>query len=75
MPSANSGHINTPPKTLVDLAHVKVRKELPVQERIRQFVSDVGNPYWFQVQGIAVHVRFQPQARTLQESLLHLAQK
>ncbi len=59
----------------VDISRISIRTDLPVTERVRRFVEDVGNPYCFLVQGTVVHVRFRPDARSLQESLFHLPSK
>ena len=63
------------PVSPVDISRVNIRTDLPVTERVRRFVEDVGDPYCFLVQGTIVHVRFRPNARSLQESLFHLASK
>ena len=59
----------------VDISRIQIRSDLPVTERVRQFVSDVGDPYCFLVQDTVVHVRFRSNARSLQESLFKLASK
>lgn len=59
----------------VDISRIQIRTDLPVTERVRQFVADVGDPYCFLVQDTVVHVRFRSNARSLQESLFRLASK
>ena len=46
----------------VDISRIQIRSDLPVTERVRQFVSDVGDPYCFLVQDTVVHVRFRSNA-------------
>lgn len=58
---------------LPDLAQVQVNTALPVRERLRRFIADVGDPYLFRVGDTVVHVRYSTQSATLQERLIHLA--
>ena len=57
---------------LVDISKLHVNHDLPVNERIKQFVSDVGNPYLFRVKDIVVKVQYGEQNVSLQERLVRL---
>lgn len=59
----------------VDVSRIQIRTDLPVTERVRRFVADVGDPYCFLVRDTVVRVRFRSNARSLQESLFRLASK
>ena len=58
---------------LPDLTQIQVNPALPVRERLRRFITDIGNPYLFRVGDTVVHVRYNSQPATLQERLIHLA--
>ena len=59
--------------SMVDISRIQVQTDLPVAERVRRFVAEVGDPYCFLVQDTVVHVRFRPNGQSLQEGLLKLA--
>ena len=61
------------PPDLVDISRLHVNRNLPVHERIKQFVSDVGNPYLFRVNDTVVKVQYSEQGISLQERLSRLA--
>ena len=46
------------PETLVDIDGVIIRDDLPTEERIMDFVQQIGNPYCFRYNGIVVKVSF-----------------
>lgn len=46
------------PETLIDMDGVKIRDDLPTEERIMDFVQQIGNPYCFRYNGIVVKVSF-----------------
>ena len=55
--------------TLVDLDMVGVDGASSVSERFRQFLSQIKNPYAFQVGGVAVKVKFTADGKTLGDAL------
>lgn len=57
---------------LIDISNLQVNHNLSVNERITQFISDVGNPYLFRVDDIAVKVEYSDQNVSLQERLTRL---
>lgn len=60
----------TPPdNALVDIRTVSVRKELPREERVAEFVRQIGNPYKFKCGDFVVKVGFAPTGATLAERL------
>ena len=54
---------------LRDICDVKVDKSKPVLERLVSFIEQVGNPYYFRVNGTTVRVAFAKNAHTFQESV------
>ena len=57
---------------LRDICDVKVDKSQPVLERLLSFIEQVGNPYYFKVNGTPVKVAFAKNAHTFQESVERL---
>ena len=57
---------------LVDISRLHVDHDLPVDERIEQFVSDVGNPYLFRIHDTVVKVQYADRSVSLQERLSRL---
>lgn len=53
--------------SLVDIQDIKIDRGLPVDERIKDFVRKVGNPYCFKVGGIVVKVTFSKDGPGFQE--------
>ena len=53
--------------TLVDIRDVKIDTSLPVPERIKSYLEQVKNPYYFRVGDVAVHVCYAENGPTLQE--------
>lgn len=68
-------HPSTQIANIKDLTKIQVNTAHPVQERLKRFIADVGNPYLFRVGDTVVHVRYSSQSITLQESLTYLASK
>jgi len=60
------------PRDLADISKLHVNRNLPIYERIKQFVSDVGNPYLFRVNDTIVKVQYSEQGVSLQERLSRL---
>lgn len=44
--------------TLVDIKDVKIKTELPVLERLIDYIKQVKNPYCYKIDGIVVKVNF-----------------
>jgi len=63
------------PMTLIDIGDVRVRRELPRIERIRDFVRQVRNPYCFRVGETAVKLCFDANGVTLTDRLESLMMK
>ena len=53
---------------LVDIESVKIKKELPVSERIKDYVSQIKNPYCYVSHGVIVKIIFSGE-RKLEECL------
>ena len=56
------------PSELVDIESVKIKKELPVSERIKDYVSQIKNPYCYVSHGVIVKIIFSGE-RKLEECL------
>lgn len=56
------------PKELVDIDNVKIREDLPIPERLRDYIRQIKNPYCYLSHGTVVKIRFAG-ARTLEECL------
>lgn len=54
-------------KELVDIREVEVDHCLPVEEKIREFVEKVRNPYCFKVGDVVVKSVFSKKGRSLEE--------
>ena len=52
------------PDALVDLQEVHIDTNLPVRERMRGFVQQVGNPYLFKVDGLMIRTVFRPDSKS-----------
>lgn len=55
--------------SLVDIKDVKISSELSKEERIAQFLNQIGNPYCFRCNGCVVQVSFTETERTLEDCL------
>lgn len=58
------------PDTLRDIRDVKVNTDLPKQERILDFIRQIGNPYCFRHGKYVVKVSFSDTDVTLEERML-----
>ena len=78
LPNEDSSRRETHPKrknpfdgidisSLVDIRDVKIDTSLPVPERIKSYLEQVKNPYYFRVGDVAVHVCYAENGPTLQE--------
>ena len=56
-------------ESLVDIRDVKINPDLPKEERIAQFLNQIGNPYCFRCNGCVVQVSFTETERTLEDCL------
>jgi hypothetical protein len=54
--------------TLRDLKKVRVKKELPVPERVADFIEQIGNPYCFMVGSTVVKLRFKNDGTSCKEA-------
>lgn len=54
---------------LVDLRDIKIDENLPREERVREFVKQVKNPYCFKVGKIAVSVGFTNDGVTFEQRM------
>ncbi|WP_243128215.1 DUF6870 family protein [Clostridium niameyense] len=57
------------PSTLVDIKTVNVNTNLPIEERKKDFIKQVKNPYCFKCGDIVVKVSFSNTTATLEERL------
>lgn len=55
--------------SLVDIRDVKINPDLSKEERIAQFLNQIGNPYCFRCNGCVVQVSFTETERTLEDCL------
>lgn len=55
--------------SLVDIRDVKIDTSLPVSERIKSYIEQVKNPYYFRVGDVVVHVSYAENGPSLQELL------
>jgi hypothetical protein len=60
---------------LVDIRDVKIHPEQNKEERVRDFVRQIGNPYCYRVGKIAVKVSFSEGNMTLEDRLESLMMK
>ena len=57
------------PDTLKDISDVKIDKGLSREERITQFIEQIGNPYCFKCNGTVVKLSFADTDITLEDRL------
>ncbi|MCM1988842.1 DUF6870 family protein [Oceanirhabdus seepicola] len=57
------------PATLVDIKTVKVNTDLSVEERKKDFIRQVKNPYCFRCGNIVIKISFADTTATLEERL------
>lgn len=48
---------------LVDISTVKIRTDLPVKERIKDYIEQIKNPYCYIDHGVVVKISFAGKAR------------
>lgn len=56
-------------KSLKDIRDVRINSDLSKEERIIEFLSQIGNPYCFRCNGCVVQVSFSETERTLEDCL------
>ncbi|NJD02784.1 MAG: hypothetical protein FIA99_09385 [Ruminiclostridium sp.] len=57
--------------TLVDICDVKIDKNLPQSERVRDFIRQIKNPYCYKCGKAIVKVSFSDTTATLEDRLEH----
>ena len=57
------------PADLKDIRDVKIDMDLPKEERIRQFIEQIGNPYCYKCGKMIIKLRFNPDGKTLEEKM------
>lgn len=45
-------------ESLVDIESVEIRKDLPIPERVGDFIEKIGNPYCYVSHGVVVKISF-----------------
>jgi hypothetical protein len=63
------------PKKLVDIREVEIDAELPTLERLKTYISQIGNPYCFACNGVAVQLDFADTEITLEERVAGIVSK
>lgn len=58
--------------TLVNIEDVVIHQELPKEERIRDFVEQIRNPYCYKCNGIVVKSVYNDEGGTLEDRLVNL---
>lgn len=53
--------------SLVDLQEIRIDQSLPKEQRIKDFVAKVKNPYCFKVGNVVVKVAFNPEGLRFEE--------
>ena len=59
--------------SLCDLRKVRVKRELPVSERVADFIAQIGNPYCFMVGDTVVKLRFKNDGTSCQDAFYGMA--
>lgn len=57
------------PQSLVDRRMVRINKDLPQKERLKQYVEQIKNPYCYLDGDVVVKVSFTDESVTLEERL------
>lgn len=57
------------PDTLVDIRDVKIRTDLPKEERILDFIRQIKNPYCFKCGDLIIKSTFEKDGATLEDRL------
>lgn len=59
--------------SLCDLRKVRVKRELPIPERVEDFIAQIGNPYCFMVGDTVVKLRFKNDGTSCQDAFYGMA--
>lgn len=62
-------NVQTTAEPLVDIREVSVDPSLPRDERIKEYLRQIKNPYCFRCGGFTVHARFAKDGPSLEECL------
>lgn len=62
----------TSDEELVDIRNVHIDPALPVEERVKSYVSQIKNPYLFRVGQTVVRVEYANNNRTINDNFLSL---
>jgi hypothetical protein len=54
---------------LQELNNIKLNPNLPIEERLESFLHQIGNPYYFMVNGTPVQISFADNQKTLDKAL------
>ncbi len=57
------------PKTLVDRSQLKIDESLPREERLKQYIAQLKNPYCYLDDGVVVKVSFNDVQETIEDRL------
>lgn len=57
------------PDTLIDINNIKVNTKLPKEERILDFIRQIGNPYCYRCGKVVVKISFNDTDATLEERM------
>ncbi|WMC93555.1 DUF6870 family protein [Kineothrix sp. MB12-C1] len=60
------------PDTLVDIGDIKVNTKLPKEERILDFIHQIGNPYCYRCGKVVVKISFNDTNATLEDRMENL---
>ena len=53
----------------VDITEVKIYMSAPVEARVKQYIEQIKNPYFFKCGDVAVNVIFSSNGRTLKQAI------
>lgn len=57
------------PRTLVDRSQLKIDESLPREERLKQYITQLKNPYCYLDDGVVVKVSFDDVQETIEDRL------
>lgn len=57
---------------LMDIDMIKIRKEISKEERLKDFIENIKNPFCFKCNGIIVKAVYNDNGETLEEKLVSL---
>ena len=59
----------TNPDTLVDINDISVNKDLPKPERIKEYIRQIKNPYWFKCGNFVVTAKYSDKGLSIEDCL------